>query len=146
MVDSVENNAGQTYDGDATRSRGRGGGLPLSSVLAVDVGGTKLAAAVVDGEGALLADARVSTPATSDGEELFRALEQLCRDVLRAAGTPVAAIGVGCGGPMRYPEGVVSPLNIPAWHAAPFPLRQRLAAAFDLPCDVDNDAKAMAHG
>ena len=45
---------------------------------------------------------------------------------------------------MRYPEGVVSPLNIPAWRD--FPLRDRLAAHYNCPVVVDNDAKAFALG
>jgi glucokinase len=61
-----------------------------------------------------------------------------------SAGVLVApvAIGVGCGGPMAAGGEHVSPLNIPAWRA--FPLRARLAAQFDLPTFVDNDAKALA--
>jgi glucokinase len=64
--------------------------------------------------------------------------------VLDEAQTPVAAIGVGCGGPMRYPAGIVSPLNIPGWRD--FPLGQRLADAFDRPWVVDNDANALVLG
>jgi glucokinase len=75
---------------------------------------------------------------------LFRALEQLCRRVLEDAREKIVGIGVGCGGPMQYPEGRVSPLNIPVWQA--FPLRERLADAFGRPCAVDNDAKALALG
>jgi glucokinase len=45
---------------------------------------------------------------------------------------------------MRWPEGVVTPLHIPAWRA--FPLRARLEERFGLPCAIDNDAKAMALG
>jgi glucokinase len=56
----------------------------------------------------------------------------------------VAAVGVGCGGPMVYPDGIVSPLFIPAWRA--FPLRSRLAEAFGLPVTLDNDANAFALG
>ncbi len=112
-------------------------------VLALDIGGTKLAAAVVAADGTITAGDRVAT-AAPDAEGLFAALERLCRGVLQAAAVPARAIGVGCGGPMRYPEGVVSPLNIPAWRE--FPLRARLVAAFGLPCVVDNDAKAMALG
>jgi glucokinase len=59
-------------------------------------------------------------------------------------GERVSGIGVGCGGPMRWPEGVVSPLHIPAWRA--FPLRARLEERFGLECVVDNDANAMALG
>jgi glucokinase len=110
----------------------------------VDVGGTKLAAAIVVEDGTVVASGRRSTPLTDDPDQLFEALEHLCHRVQAEARMPVHAIGVGCGGPMRYPEGAVSPLNIPAWRG--FPLRQRLAGAFALPCIVDNDAKAMALG
>lgn len=115
-------------------------------VLAVDVGGTKLAAGVVTSDGHVLAEAKTPTgaPSTGDGEALFSRLERLCRDVLADASVAVDGIGVGCGGPMRFPEGVVSPLHIPAWRD--FPLRDRLTAALGHACLVDNDAKALALG
>ncbi len=112
-------------------------------VLAVDVGGTKMAAAIVDTDGELLASNRIATLRTQDPDALFEPLRALCAALLAAA-PRVAAIGVGCGGPMLYPQGIVSPLNIPAWRG--FPLRDRLSAAFGLPCVVDNDAKALALG
>jgi glucokinase len=114
------------------------------SVLGVDVGGTKLAAGVVLEDGTILACKRAETSAAVDAEGLFEALLGLCRRVLNGADWRPQAIGVGCGGPMRYPEGEVSPLNIPAWRG--FPLRARLGDALGLGCVVDNDAKAMALG
>jgi len=114
------------------------------AVLAIDVGGTKLAAASIDANGLLLSQARVMTPRTLDAEGLFEAVVQLARRVLAQSTRPATAIGVGCGGPMRYPDGVVSPLNIPAWRD--FPLRERLALSFGVPCAVDNDAKALVLG
>ena len=120
------------------------------SALAIDIGGTKLAAAVIDDGGRLLAAERMLTPPIWNGDELFRVLEDLCRRVLETARADVIAIGVGCGGPMQYPAGLVSPLNIvspantPVWHD--FPLRARLAKTFGRPCIVDNDAKALALG
>lgn len=115
-------------------------------VLALDVGGTKLAAGVVTSDGHVLSEQRAPTgvPAAGDSEALFGRVERLCRDALADASVAVDGIGVGCGGPMRFPEGVVSPLHIPAWRD--FPLRERLTAAFGHPCVVDNDAKAMALG
>jgi glucokinase len=115
-----------------------------SSALAIDVGGTKLAAAIIAQDGTLLTGEHVPTPRVDTADDLFRALEQLCRRVLEDARTPIVGIGVGCGGPMEYPAGRVSPLNIPIWHA--FPLRERLVDAFGRPCAVDNDAKALALG
>jgi glucokinase len=113
-------------------------------VLAVDIGGTKLAAGVVSDSGRLLCSDRFTTPRAVSADTLFDTLRTLCRTVLNSAPVEVEAIGVGCGGPMQYPDGLVSPLNIPSWRA--FPLRERLAAAFELPCVVDNDAAAMAVG
>ena len=115
-----------------------------SSALAIDVGGTKLAAAVIADDGTLLSSEHLPTPRVATDDELFRVLEQLCRRVLEDARTPIVGIGVGCGGPMEYPSGRVTPLNIPVWQA--FPLRDRLVDAFGQPCVVDNDAKALALG
>lgn len=116
-------------------------------VLAVDVGGTKLAAGVVTSDGHVLAESKTPTGVPdqpADAEALWARLEHLCRDVLDQAGVAVDGIGAGCGGPMRYPDGIVSPLHIPSWRD--FPLRERLSKTFDHPCVVDNDAKAMALG
>jgi glucokinase len=113
-------------------------------VLAVDIGGTKMAVAVVDPTGAIVADGRVPTPHSSDPEAVFAALVGLTERV-RAATTAVPVVcGAGCGGPMTAAGETVSPLNIGAW--VRFPLRQRLEASVGLPVAVDNDAKALALG
>jgi glucokinase len=111
--------------------------------LAIDIGGTKLAAGLVTGSGELLEDRRVATPHTDDAESLFAALAGLV-DAVRGS-TPRArlvACGIGCGGPMNPHTGTVSPLNIPAWRD--FPLRARVEELTGLPVSVDNDAKAFA--
>ncbi len=113
----------------------------MTRALAVDVGGTKLAAGVVDDSGALLCSASSPTAASADAEVLFAGLIRLVEDVRTGDET---VVGVGCGGPMAHGNQLVSPLNIPAWRD--FPLRERLAAATGLPVFVDNDAKALALG
>ncbi|RJL33322.1 ROK family protein [Bailinhaonella thermotolerans] len=111
------------------------------AVLAVDVGGTKLAAGVVDDGGRLVAAERIPTPQPVDAEGLWRTLEALADRVL--GGLPVAGVGIGCGGPMTWPEGEVSPLNIPAWRA--FPLRERFVKKFPgVPVRLHNDAICVA--
>jgi len=112
-------------------------------VLAVDIGGTKLAAAIVDGGGHILHRDRAPTEGAG-AEELFAALCRLVEDVRSVADVPLAGAGVGCGGPMRRGGAGVSPLNIPAWRD--FPLHDRLASALSLAITVDNDAKALALG
>ncbi|NDU76169.1 ROK family protein [Actinomadura sp. DSM 109109] len=120
----------------------------MSAVLAVDIGGTKLAAALVEPDGRVTARDRAPTPNAPDvdGEELWRALEALLARLVAGAGDPpLAGVGVGCGGPMTWPAAEVSPLNIPAWRG--FPLRERLRARYPgLPVRIHNDAICVAIG
>jgi glucokinase len=113
-------------------------------VLAVDVGGTKMAAGLVDGSGAILVEAHCETPQQPDPEVVFAALSSIIDLVLRAGPTAPVVCGVGCGGPMTEGGRAVSPLNIPGWRG--FPLQPRLESLVRLPTTVDNDAKALALG
>jgi glucokinase len=107
-------------------------------VLALDVGGTKLAAALVDDDGAVRRAARVPTPA-----DPWPAVRELLEQV--HGGEPIDGVGAGCGGPMDWPAGVVSPINLPAWQA--FPLRDRLRELVPgVPVRVHNDAVCVAVG
>ncbi len=114
------------------------------AILAVDIGGTKLAAGVVRTDGTLTARASAPTPATAGAEVMWQALAALVDGVIGGAGTEIVAVGVGCGGPMDRNGEHVSPLNIPAWRN--FPLRSTLATHTQRPTFVDNDAKALALG
>jgi glucokinase len=121
-------------------------------VLAVDIGGTKMAAGLVDPAGALRARSQVPTRPHGGGsladerELLWNDLAELVHGVRDQVGSDdtVVACGVGCGGPMRAGGEAVSPLNITAW--SDFPLRERLGTLTGLPTFVDNDAKALAVG
>jgi glucokinase len=113
-------------------------------VLAVDVGGTKMAAGLVDAGGTVLTEAQVPTPHDDDPETVFAALSSSIEKVLAEGLTPPVVCGVGCGGPMTRGGATVSPLNIPGWRE--FPLRSRLESLVQLPTAVDNDAKALALG
>jgi glucokinase len=110
--------------------------------LAIDIGGTKMAAGLVTSDGDLVASATSPTPPGADAETLFSVVLALV-DAVGGDGE-VAVCGVGCGGPMARGGEEVSPLNIPAWRR--FPLRRRLADATGLATFVDNDAKALALG
>src|ERR1039457_5096157 len=106
--------------------------------VAIDIGGTKLAAGLVTSGGELVLSSQAPTPRTDDPEELFAALAATVRAVLGSDVAPangagigsrrgnVVACGVGCGRPMDLARGAVSLLNIPAWRD--FPLRSRLEA------------------
>ena len=116
-------------------------------ILAIDIGGTKLAAGLVTATGTVLDHRQVPTQQKGrDGEQLFAALVDLVAGVRSAAddrGDPApVACGIGSGGPMLRGGLTVSPTNIPAWRE--FPLCDRMAEVVGLPTYVDNDAKALA--
>jgi len=112
--------------------------------LAIDIGGTKIAAGIVEPAGRMVASGRVATPKELDGEQLWRTLDALIDRVAGASGE-IAGVGCGVGGPMEWPAGKVSPLNIPAWNS--FPLRDRLADRFPgVPVRLHNDAVCMVAG
>jgi glucokinase len=108
--------------------------------LAIDVGGTKLAAGIVDDSGAVLLRDRIATPT----RDVWPALSRLVLRVLAAAPSAPVGCGVGCGGPMDPAGRVVWPLHIPTW--VNFPLAAEVEALTQLPVVVDNDAKALALG
>ncbi len=123
---------------------------PSSVCLAIDVGGTKIAAGLVDNRGLVVTSRRVGTPKGDDGEKVFQVLTDLI-DSLRqealALELTVTACGVGSVGPMARGGAAVSPLNIPAWRG--FPLLSRLEGSPQLasiPVFIDNDAKALVLG
>jgi glucokinase len=96
--------------------------------LAVDLGGTKVEAALVDETGVLLAGSRHRLPTGADATS-----EQLAESVTRAVGKALAAlpigdvlagVGIGCAGPIDVELGTVSPLNLPAWRQ--YPLRSQV--------------------
>jgi glucokinase len=120
------------------------------AVLVIDIGGTKLAGGVTDSDGRLITWKQVPTPHEGDAEFLWFTLESLLASVLYDAKIDdlgvLSGIGCGCGGPMEWPAGLVSPLNISAWRS--FALRERLAERFGggKQVRVHNDAICMAIG
>ncbi|BBX48128.1 ROK family protein [Mycobacterium cookii] len=93
--------------------------------LALDIGGTKIAAGLVDPAGALVHKTTCPTPKTDDAEHVWIALRQTIADAVEAAEGAISAVGIGCAGPIDSTAGTVSPINIPAWQE--FPLRDRVA-------------------
>ena len=131
----------------------RGNDPPVADLaLAVDIGGTKMAAGLVALDGSLVERAmrptRRSRPSgrRTTAEALWDDLAGLVREVTAAVrpGDRLVVCGAGCGGPMSPGGEEVSPLNIAGWRS--FPLRARLAELTGLPTFVDNDAKALALG
>src|SRR5690606_16074079 len=111
----------------------------MAHVLAIDVGGTKLAAALVDEGGSVLRSATRPTP----GQDVMAALRALVGEVI-ADGPEPQAVGIGCAGPLDLAAGTVSPVNIPNWRG--FPLRDEVRKLTGLPTVLAGDAQCMALG
>jgi glucokinase len=118
--------------------RAKGGPL----VIAIDIGGTNLRAALVDRRGRIFARQRHATVLTRSG------LVAQLTDIIRKARTKesrVAAVGIGFPGPMKIKKGIVlTPPNIP--DCANLPLKKILEKATRLPVFLENDANAAALG
>ncbi|MFE3653720.1 ROK family protein [Streptomyces sp. NPDC059152] len=87
---------------------------------ALDIGGTKIAGALVDGRGRLVAKAARPTPADQDGATVMGAVAEVVDEL--AAGPDwarVATVGIGSAGPVDAAAGTVSPVNIPGWRGFP---------------------------
>jgi len=119
---------------------------PDDLALALDVGGTKIAAGVVTGDGRI--HSFLAEPARrEDGPSaMIDRLVALGRRAVDAAGVAwerIPAIGIACGGPLDPESGVIqSPPNLPGWDD--IPLTQLVTEALDRPSVVDNDATAAA--
>jgi len=117
-------------------------------VLSIDIGGTKIASAVVDPGGRILAKGRVETPESESETALCDAVEGVARNVMDGAGIildDVGAIGVSSAGIIDTSEGVVvfSP-NVPALRRTP--LRSMLRERFGKDVSLGNDATLAALG
>jgi glucokinase len=115
-------------------------------ILAVDIGGTKMAVGLVTPSGELIDRDQVEVDHDLNAERLFAGLRELLTSQSARAREhhnlrPIA-VGVGSAGPIRPNVETISPLNVHAWRQ--FPLRERLADATMLPVYGDLDAKALA--
>ncbi len=108
-------------------------------VLGVDVGGTKVAVAAVEGASATHGAQHATVTASTDA--LLDGVEHVVREVIAEAGQP-EAIGVGVPSQIEFATGTVeTSVNIPLTGV---PLRAELGHRFGLPVFVDNDANCAA--
>lgn len=96
-------------------------------VLAVDIGGTKVAVAVVDASGEVLVERIRPTVGAADPEAVFAPAAAAVREVLDGVTEPgdPLRVGIGAAGPIDGPGGTISPVNIGAWRG--FPVVRRVA-------------------
>ncbi|AHH93526.1 ROK family protein [Kutzneria viridogrisea] len=112
--------------------------------VGVDVGGTKIAGALVGADGVVRGRTVVPTPARDGARAVLAAMAELVRAL--AAGTPVVGVGVGTGGVVDAATGTVLSATdlLPGW--AGTDVAGELRALTGLPVRVDNDGNALALG
>jgi glucokinase len=126
--------------GEAVREGGVG---RASAVLGLDIGGTKIAAGVVDADGRV--HGFVTAPSDFESARGVERLFELGRQAIAESGLEVEAVGIGCGGPLDSERGVlIAPLHLPGWKDVA--IAELAAAAFDRPAFLDNDGTAGAAG
>ncbi|MEU8585972.1 ROK family protein [Streptomyces sp. NPDC048664] len=112
-------------------------------VAALDIGGTKIAGALVDGRGRILVRAQRATPAREDGDTVMGAVRAVVREL---QDTPlwggVSAVGIGSAGPVDASAGTVSPVNVPGWRGYPLVERVRDETC-GLPVELIGDGVAI---
>ena len=107
-------------------------------VIGVDVGGTKILAGVLDGEGAVERQEERPTPVASQ-DEFLTGLDAVVESLLDDG---VAALGFGIPSTIDQRTGrAVSSVHVPL---ADLDFRDRMASRFGLPVAIDNDGNAAA--
>lgn len=111
--------------------------------VGVDVGGTKVAAGLVDTNGEIGSQSRVPMVSNASAEQGLNAVLQAISEVIPNGETQVAGIGICAPGPLDPKTGVIlNPPNVPCWRN--FPLAEAVRKAYRVPVHVDNDANAAA--
>jgi glucokinase len=118
-------------------------------VLALDFGGTKLAAAVVDLGAEKIVGSIIlhPTPVAEGADGTLKAMIDCGKQALAAFGQPktVKAVGISFGGPVsKDRKSVLLSNHVANWNGAP--LVDEISAAFQLPAVMDNDGNVAALG
>jgi glucokinase len=112
---------------------------------AVDIGGTKIAVGIIDGDGKVLA--RLECPTDADGgySEALRRIVEMLRATAQTANATISGIGIGSTGPVYPLTGEIGDVNFfPHWKGEN-PVRD-LSRIFPVSVAIENDADAAALG
>ena len=112
-----------------------------ATVIGVDLGGTKVASGLIEGQSIIARDERpvsADRPADVVLEEVISSIRAVWRH-------DVQALGIGVPSVVDITQGIVYDVqNIPSWKE--IHLRQKLEDLFDVPVRLDNDANCFALG
>src|SRR5436305_10429616 len=119
------------------------GSTAQGTIVGVDVGGTKVAAGLVNAAGEILSQQRVTMVSNDSAERGLQAVFSAITQVLAGSASGIAGIGICAPGPLDPKTGVIlNPPNVPCWRN--FPLAQEVRKQYSVSVKVDNDANAAA--
>jgi len=111
--------------------------------VGVDVGGTKVAAGLVNAEGEIAAQIRVPMISNGTPESGLNAVLLAIAQIAPAGDVGISGIGICAPGPLDPETGIIlNPPNVPCWRG--FPLADAVRDIHRVPVKVDNDANAAA--
>ena len=114
-------------------------------VVGVDIGGTKVAAGLVDARGKILVRSRTPMVTTGNASDGLAAVSIAIRGLFPASAgqEQMQALGICAPGPLNPITGVIiNPPNLPFWHN--FPLADEMRRLYGVSVKIDNDANAAA--
>ncbi len=113
----------------------------------IDLGGTNIAAGIVNENGQILGKVSSKTQVPCSGEDLIRRLKETVLKAAQSAGisfSQVSKVGIGCPGTVNPVSGIVEfSGNL---YLRDFPLKDLLEEALQKPVFAENDANAAAYG
>ncbi len=115
--------------------------------IGIDLGGTNIAAGVVDKNGKILKTDSRPTLSERPYSEVIKDMAELCLKLLEECGLSVSdldGIGIGSPGTIDSANGVVVYSNNLGWNDVP--LSAELKKYIDVPVQIENDANAAAYG
>ncbi len=121
-------------------------GVPIGFQLGIDLGGSKLAIAIADADGGLIAHQTRPSQLSGDPEADVLAIAAEAADLIARsdlAARDFDAAGFSVPGPVDHERGaLLAPPNLPGWENVP--LRERMSELLGFPVRLENDANAAA--
>jgi glucokinase len=105
--------------------------------VGIDIGGTKIAGALVDDSGSIIRESRVPTPAT-DGDDIIDSVVALVQELVE--GTSAIGVGVAAAGFIDAEQSTIIYAPNISWRNEP--LKAKLDARLEIPVIIENDANA----
>lgn len=124
-------------------TRGRAPSVSQDLFVGVDIGGTKVAAGLVNAKGEISSPVRVPMITSGSAQQGLDSILNAITRVLPKSSDGIKGIGICSAGPLDPKTGVIlNPPNLPCW--TNFPLAESVQKLHSLPVKVDNDANGAA--